>query len=814
MLPFFNRQRHYCYRQWKKVLITISSLAPLGYAQAVMPDYDALIIQARAGDIAGASTWLSQQSLQRRLTVNEVADWIQIQGWAGNDEQVIEIWQRYHPAMTLPERAVSTVARSYRNLHQWPESLALWRDVLERSPDNDDARSGLIMTLADAGLAEQALYLASQRVKREPSAAHWRELAWVQNAAGLTWDAQVSLQQASAATPHDTALRHEYSAVLASNRVNRAALDIATQGNVPPDVLRQRLASAAAERVRMALLPSATEQERFVVADRALADYDQLLNQWRSLPEAQSDYQRARIDRLGALLARYRMQEVVAEYEALEQARVSVPPYALRWVASAYLYLKAPDKAEKLYRSTADDALDMPDYANLFYSLSENEQIPQAQHQVDKRSALTPYLRHIYGSPLPQPNDDWLEIRQLSVQSLLLHDDLPQAQQFATHLADTAPGNQGLRIDLASIYLMRGWPYRAEKEMKRVESLEPRNSYLEEQQALTALALQEWRQADLLADDVITRFPESLSAQRVDRLRRVHHLSELRIEGSRGIKSDSPVEGSRDVDIDVALYSPPIADNWRLFSSFAFNRGEFEEGKAVNRRVRGGVEFTNRGNWLEMEVSGQGYGQGNKMGARLSGWHDFNDRWRLGGNVERLMNRTPLRALKNNVTANGAEVYARWRESERREWQMSFSQGWFSDGNRQFDYVLEGKERLYSSSYLTVDFTPSVSVGHSRESDVPYYSPQRDIAVLPAVTLDHLMYRHYQTEWHQEVTAGVGRYWQKQASAGAITSLGYGQRVRWNDVLDTGVRVEWMKRPYDGVREQNLSLSFDLNYRF
>jgi biofilm PGA synthesis protein PgaA len=64
------------------------------------------------------------------------------------------------------------------------------------------------------------------------------------------------------------------------------------------------------------------------------------------------------------------------------------------------------------------------------------------------------------------------------------------------------------------------------------------------------------------------------------------------------------------------------------------------------------------------------------------------------------------------------------------------------------------------------------------------------------------------------VRGGGGSYWQKNQSAGAIALLGYGQRVQWNNVIDTGVMLNWDKRPYDGKRESNLSVTFDATLRF
>ena len=76
------------------------------------------------------------------------------------------------------------------------------------------------------------------------------------------------------------------------------------------------------------------------------------------------------------------------------------------------------------------------------------------------------------------------------------------------------------------------------------------------------------------------------------------------------------------------------------------------------------------------------------------------------------------------------------------------------------------------------------------------------------------MYRHYDTLWSQQLLAGVGGYWQKAQAPGAITLVGYGQRIQWNNVVDTGVVLSWDKRPYDGKRESNLAIAIDATLRF
>ncbi len=360
----------------------------------------------------------------------------------------------------------------------------------------------------------------------------------------------------------------------------------------------------------------------------------------------------------------------------------------------------------------------------------------------------------------------------------------------------------------------RGLPRAAERELKIAEALEPANLELERQQAYVAQDLQEWRQMDLLTDDVVARSPEDPATQRLDRVREVHHKSELRISGTQGINSDSPVSGSHDFTLNSALYGPPMGDNWRLFAGFNYANSEFEEGKGITRDALGGVEWRARDYWIETALSNRNFNGENKLGARLSGWHDFNDNWRVGGSAERLSQNTPLRAMRNGVTANGGNAFIRWYQNERREYQLSVAPSWFSDGNNRVEYALSGKERMFTRPNFTLDFTPSLSGSVNSKEDASYYNPKRDASLTPAVMAEHVMYRNYETVWSQQLEAGVGAYWQKNYDTGLITQVGYGQRLQLNNVFDAGVMLTWDKRPYDGKREQNLGVAFDMNLRF
>lgn len=785
--------------------------------------YDSLIIKARAGDTAPVLDYLQKESKAGPLNSGQVDDWLQIAGWAGRDQEVIAVYERYHSSINLSSRGLASAARAYRNEKRWDQALALWQSSLKKDPTNPDLITGMIMTQADSGRGGTALQQAKELADRNPSAQNYMTLSYLNRATNRNYDALQASSEAVRLAPESEEVLKNHLEILQRNRIADPALQLAKENPklVTAGQYRQLERDAAAEQVRMAVLPTRSEAERFYIADKALADYQDLLARWSKEPEAQEDYQRARIDRLGALLVRRHTEELIKEYESMEAEGYKMPDYARRWAASAYIDRRMPEKAATILTSlyyadgktfrNSDDVIDADD---LYYALNESEQLDRAHQFAKNFSEQTPYQIGLYGLKGKEPNVDWVEAQTLYIQSLVALNDLPAAQKKLTDLSSTAPANQDLRIALASVYLARDWPRKAEQELKAVESLEPRSLILERAQAETAMDLQEWHQMELLTDDVIARSPEDVPSQELDRQRKVHNMYELRVSGNRTISSNSPVSGNKDYGFETLLYSRPIAENWRVFGGGSYNNGQFEEGTGINRVTRLGGEWTSRNIWVEGEVNNQNYGFGNKTGARLSTWYEFNDHWRVGGQVERLAKDTPLRAMKNNISANSASAYVFWKADDRRDAELSVTPSRFSDGNNRWEYELNGRQRIWTGPYLTADFNLGLAASTNTKEDVIYYNPKRDFTYLPAVTLNHIMYRHYKTIWSQQVQMGVGGYWEKKYGNGLVTTASYGQRVQWNDVVDTGVAVTYDKRPYDGAREHDLSLAFDLNYRF
>lgn len=792
------------------------------------PAYDALIIQARNGNFTPALTQLRQLPAERQ-TPGQISDHLVIAGWAGQDAEVLKVYEAQGKNRNLSTQALATVARTYRNQKQWAQATTVYNQALLREPNNVDLQLGLALTQADGGQVDEAVRRTRALVAAKPDDANRRmALGYALTRAGLNYDALSEFDRAFVLAGDKPEVVREYSVALQRARLPEPALRLSAKhpGVLDPVTQRRLEGDLAAERVRMAEFATRTEQERYVVADRALKDYDQLLARWTPDPSAHDDVVRWRIDRLGALKARARMADVIREYETLKSEGVQLPTYAIRWVAAAYLDQREPEKSEPLYRQAltapdADPADHVEDSTALFYALLESDKVEEAREVANNLANNQKPRVELKGLPIGNPNDSWMDAQQLAAQAGTYGGDLPGSETGLEALVQKAPGNVGLRLAQADMYRARDWPRRAEGSLKETEAQAPRDIGLEVSQAYTAMDLQEWRQMDALTDDVVARNPDNRQVQRLSRLRDVHDMAELRVEAYTGKSfgggnngDTGAVSGSRDWGIESRLYTPPIDEDWRLFAGAGYARADFTEGTGQHRWQTVGVERRTRDMTLEAEVSNHSYGDGSKQGAAVSIARDINDNWQYGGSLGYLLSTTPLRALNDGVTANGGSGFIRWRANESREWKLSLSPSHFSDGNNRLEALLNGREGIYSSPHVQVDLGLEVGASRNTKDDTVYFNPKSDFTVLPSITVNHVLYHRYETQWSQQFQIGAGTYTQRDYSTGGIGLIGYGQRFRWNDVLDVGANLSLISRPYDGDRERDLRLLVDLNYRF
>lgn len=721
-------------------------------------------------------------------------------------------------------------AQQKRDAQQWDEALAAYRQGRAQYPQDTAFQYGEIYVLADSGQQEQASALADGILRQAPGSADAMLVkAYTQLRQNGNFAALEYVDRAQQTAPGKSYVVREYIFALQRAGMASQALELAQHHPdlLTPAQMRDLQADDAAENVRYADLPTQTEAERFVLADRALTQYDALFAQWRPLgAEVTPLIQRARLDRLQALHARSYMSELVREYEDLQAAGVEIPPYALSDAASAYLYLRQPEKAGELYESlTAANYMRNDDHerqaqdVGLIYSYADSGDVTTAQQLAHRTAESFPRWRYVEGERVNVPNDAYLEAQQTAMVADLYAKQTDTATQQLRNVSNAAPGNVGLRTDLAFAYGLRGWPRLAEQELKVAESYQPRSQSVETAQGHNALSLQEWRQAELLTTDVLARFPESTRTKRLAREWEVHNMAELQVSAYKGLSrggatDGNPVSGSQDFGLETTIYSVPLHYNWRVFAGAGHRTGRFPEGKGQQNFGRLGLEWRSRDWQTEAEISSSSYGLGNKTGARISTSYDINDVWQLSAAANWRSRATPLRALHNGVNSNSVELGVRWRQSDMREWSAVLTPSRFSDGNNRQELTIEGKERLLTRPTWTLDLGLEAFAMHNSLTDVMYYSPRSEFSLMPLLHWNHVVHERYEKQWTQQASIGLGGVHQQGYGTGSAQFLSYGQRYKHSDTLEFGATLSALRRPYDGVHEREWRLMFDLNFRF
>lgn len=131
------------------------------------PAYDALIIQARNGNFTPALAQLRQLPAERQ-TPGQISDHLVIAGWAGQDAEVLKVYEAQGKNRNLTTQALATVARTYRNQKQWPQALAVYQQALLREPKNIDLQLGQALTQADGGQTAEAVQRLRALVAAQP----------------------------------------------------------------------------------------------------------------------------------------------------------------------------------------------------------------------------------------------------------------------------------------------------------------------------------------------------------------------------------------------------------------------------------------------------------------------------------------------------------------------------------------------------------------------------------------------------------------------------------------------------------------------
>lgn len=750
--------------------------------------YRNAIDEARAGRTREALVTLERLAARNPQRRDILGDYAVVLGWAEQHAAALTLVEAIDVALA-PAYVLEGLAFSARSLQRYAQAESLYTQAIALFPLRVEARFGLALTLAAA--------------ERNPVA----ELA--------AWQAILLLE------PEHRAALLGIVRVLARLGAPQLALDSAdrfadrTPGLLTPAERAALAADRTAQHVRWGAITadSGLGEARFAAIDSALVESENAAARAAAVTAVLDSTERQLVlDRIIALRDRFRMRDAVALYEAMQVRLEAVPAYAKSAAASAYLYLKQPERARDLYREAlADDADNLEMRLGLFYALAESEQHAEALALADGIAAATPQWIDAWSPATIRANPAYA--RALGAQALApLFADRPGVAEQRLHaLADRAPFHMGIRTDHASSMRARGWARAAEQELRWILAVEPDNSGALGERAGALLEMQSHAAAVQVLAQARAAAAEDGRVVRAGRLLEVHEMRELSVDANAGRSSGGPA-GTSGRALEARLYSSPLDDRFRAYAHLFDAQATFAAGTARRERAGIGLEYRSP----QVVASGElSHGlNGSRTGAAASLAYRPDDHWTLRGTLDSSSNAIPLQAHLAGINAQRVSAEALWRAHESRSAAVSVGLMAFSDSNRREFTQARWTERVVAGPRYKLDLTAALYASRNSLAGAPYFNPSRDLSPTLEVANEWLQWRRYSSAFRHRLVASAGSYWQQGFGAGKVAALRYEQEWTADDRLALRYGIGRSLHPYDGAQTGRNYAYLSLNWRF
>jgi biofilm PGA synthesis protein PgaA len=790
---------------WLSILI-VGVLGVTAVAQTASQQREAAVLKARAGQMADAQAALRAllaAGIDDGLVAMDLATLLQQDGKPAEAVAVFEKAAIANP----PEYALLAATRAHRDVDRFDDAVRLGRQGMARFPGSKVWPLLVSLALSDSGRSAEALELlrgpaagGSDPVERLMAEAYaWRRAG----------DPSRALQVYAAAMrlePANQSIRTEAAGVLQGLGAPFGAEAVA--GRLTPSIA----ADQAAVLVRWSQqIPPRDPARRFDATDVALARLEALL---ASLPAEEKELRRRiRLDRLVALLDRGRASEVVGEGRALS-AEGPLPPYAEQTYADALLYMRQPEAAREGYRRVlAQSPKDVGARYGLFYASVDLEDWTTAYATIDGLVADQPAWRYYRGDPTPRANPERTTTEVTAAQARFYGNQISDAWERIVRISEAAPAESNARIALYQIASARGWQKRATEEAEIAASLAPLELGAKIGLIETAMANCRFAEAQRLLDALRALYPENRAVQRLARDLDAKKRWVLELDVKPG-NSDGggPNASGKTVETEGHLYSPPIADNFRLFGLGTYSSATPPEGFVDRGRLGGGLE------WRTPDLTARAYptyswGTLPKAGGGATLDWAVTDEIKLGLGAELYSTETPLRAQYYNILSNSYSVSAAYRWHEARSLRATFGYSPFSDGNQRLNGGVTFKELLVNLPGFDLTGRAEAYASSNSLVGAPYYNPARDLSVTGGLLAEHALWRRYDTSLVHALAIDAGLYAEQGYANNWIGTVNYEHRWRFDPLTELRYGVALSRRVYDGVPENAVILLVGIRQR-
>lgn len=780
-------------------------------------EYEAAIRAARSGDFDNALPVIERRRMQNPSDLSATYDYVVVLGWANRPAEAVAAYET-RPAGQPPAYVDAAVAKDYRDLGQYDKALALYEEGRQHYPQDLTFAYGEILALADAKRAEEAIERGNALLPSNPDDPEL--LSALLYAFAMTDRHAETLAIADRLAQLDASNREaRRQHIIQSGALGDSAqaLELALQSRelFSDAEIRRFAVQAAAAANRASEMPGSNDAEKNAQIDRSIAQLDsQIAKLSTEGPASRSELLNTRFDRVALLGDRNRLDDIIAEYQALLREGVDIPPYVLKVVADAYETRRDPETARRLYEMALMGAPnDFQTRMGLFYAEVESEDFNAAFNTIDRLAAEQPQFVGMAGGAAPVLNPTWMRAQLAAAMARYYAGDSAEAEKRVRSMIAAAPDNASLRQALGSILAGSGRPRAADVEFASAQRISPNDIDIAAARADVAVTLGDRGGGAAALDGVRLRAPTNRSVERLrDRLEILGRPEAiLRFNGA--FQSMNVPVGGDSFTFDAQLFSAPINDAYRLYVSYGFATAALPEGDIINHHAALGLEYATRDFAASAEVT-QDSAPHWLTGARASlAWAPF-DAWRISGSAQLYSADTPLRALKHGITANSLGARLTYSPSDRQSYNLLTELVTFSDHNTRTVVGASSTQRLFTWPHLTLDAIPELYASWNTRRDAPYYNPLDDFSGSLSVVANQILYRRYNFVYSHNIGVTAGGYWEHGFGGLLAASLSYEQRLRMNDSWEGSLGLRLRRQPYDGHGEDSVTVFAAIDWRF
>lgn len=802
-------------------------------AQTTDQDIDRWVTTAKAGRAIEALAALRAMVAANPNSLRAAQDRVVVATWAEAHEEALSGYALLRGV--IPAYVSAAAALSARRLGRYEQAEQLYSAVLAAEPNQREAQAGVVLSRLGAEAsgsdsaatrAEQAAGLALGWLPAERSARATREwvplleaLAIVRERQQRYTEALTAWQTLLQAAPDSAVARRAM--LLVASRLGAASVAesmVRSIGSGLDDTARLRIrqdGTATMIRWGEAQLDVEPAAARYGWTDRALTSNatDRTL-----APAASALERNAAFDRIIALRDRVLMQDAIALYRTLVDAKVVLPAYVIAAAADAYLYERQPAIARDLYRLaiTLDERVTgiarQEWQFSLVWALLEGEQWQESHALV---AQLWSKARTDTKLASPESADFAQFTRASVVQALarLYADELRPAHTLLSDLRDLAPHNLSIRAAYAAWLQANGMRFEANELLRQALAEDP--AYLTARIALadSEVGLSRFASARERVAALAQEYPEHRAVQRSQDTLAMHDAPQLKLSATLGTPRGDRDSG-REWRLDATAYSAPIYENYRVFAHL-FDATASIPGGGTSQRSRAGIgaEMRREGLDMSLELHGDMRPRNERVGValQLSLWPS--DLWRVRAGVDSNTLDIPLRATQTGIFARKLALEVSTRFAYLSAASLGMEAYRFSDGNNRINLAAAWRQRLVEGPVYRLDGDIGAYASSNSRTDASYFSPRRDASIEASLANEWRTWRFYESSFTQRLAISAGEYWQH--GYGGLPTLAVRYEHEWerqrNYVLRYG--VSWARRPYDGKQESRTQGYVDIDWR-